>query len=121
MHFKCLRRQRLGGAVVEEDNLERQGEEGAEPSGCCLKPYVKQVEEDVLIHCEECDLKQSHDKELYGAAFAQDGPKGNADRAHAEISIDQAGKGEGKMWFNKEILFCNSPSPAPSSSNPTQR
>lgn len=75
--------------------MERHGEEGAEPRGCCLKPYVKQVEEDVLIHREECDLKQSHDEELYGAGLAQDGPKGNAHRAHTEISIDQAGKGEG--------------------------
>lgn len=74
---------------------------------------MKQVEEDVLIHCEERDLKQSHDKELYGAGFAQDGPKGNAHRAHTEISIDQAGKGEGKWWFNKEILLCKSPSPTP--------
>lgn len=55
---------------------------------------MKQVEEDVLIHCKECDLKQSHDEELYGAGFAQDGSKGNAHRTHAEISIDQAGRGE---------------------------
>jgi len=61
------------------------------------KAYVKQVEEDVLIHCKECDLKQSHDEELYGAGFAQDGSKGNAHRTHAEISIDQAGRGEGTL------------------------
>lgn len=100
------------------DNLERCREEGAEPGGCCLKPYMKQVEEDVLIHREERDLKQSHDEELYGAGFAQDGPKGNAHRAHTEISIDQAGRGKGKLWFNKEMLFCNSPSPIPSSRDP---
>lgn len=56
--------------------------------GDCLKPYVKQVEEDVLIHREERDLKQGHDEELYRAGFAQDGPKGNAHRTHTEISID---------------------------------
>lgn len=80
---------------------------------------MKEVEEDVLIHCEECDLKQSHDKELYGAGFAQDGPKGNAHRAHTEISIDQAGKRGRINMVNEGILFCNSPSPTPSSRDPT--
>lgn len=80
---------------------------------------MKQVEEDVLIHCEECDLKQSHEKELYGAGFAQDGPKGNAHRAHTEISIDQAGKRRRIIVVNEGILFCNSPSSTPSSRDPT--
>lgn len=50
------------------------------------------IQDDVLLHCEQCDPEQSQNHQLDWADFTQNCTVGNQAAGHTEVRIDQAEK-----------------------------
>lgn len=58
------------------------------------------IKDDVLLHCKQRDPKQSQNHQLDWADFTQNCPVSNQAAGHAEVRIDQAGRGRSQILLN---------------------
>lgn len=69
--------------------------------------YVYEIQDNIFLHSEQCDPKQSQDQQLDWTDFTQYCPVGNQAARHTEICIDQAEKKSQKeedKWGNMFVI-----------------